>query len=70
MQLSLRVTLTKLIYGEAEEEEDLDTRRHVLLTLFIVGTSLGVSLVFPTGAKNIYAFTGELDLWSPLLHAL
>lgn len=70
MQLSLRVTLTKLLYGETEEEEDLDTRRHVLLTVFIVGTSLGISLVFPTAAKNIYAFTGEHDSWSPVSHAL
>mmetsp|Transcript_4826 Transcript_4826/g.13876 ORF Transcript_4826/g.13876 Transcript_4826/m.13876 type:complete len:470 (+) Transcript_4826:249-1658(+) len=58
IQLSLRLTLAKLIYGDDEEEETLDTGRHVLLTVCIVATSLGVALVFPTAAERIYAFTG------------
>lgn len=59
VQLSLRYTLTCLLFGE---DAPYDRWHHVGLTSLIVGSALAVALVFPTAAEKIYAVTGTAPL--------
>lgn len=54
--MSCRYTLDVLLAGE---DAPFSRRRHTLETCFIVFSSLGVALAFPTGAEKIFAVTGE-----------